>query len=155
MAESALPDQSEEKTNEFVSIFSGEESEGMFLSPEEESKSIEEPNESKPIADSNVQPMPIISMPEPIDSTEARQQYDESVEQAMKPYREELEKELAIAKKNGVLNLVLALEEELKHLASDECTKITSFKPEKRTLFNAKVRFKKKIETALEDGIVD
>jgi thiol-disulfide isomerase/thioredoxin len=90
----------------------------------------------------------IFKVEEPVEITEARQQYEEVVEKAKTPYREELEKELALAKKKSDNNFVLSLEAELKHLNSKDGAELTAFAPDKRTLLTAKARYKNQIETA-------
>lgn len=103
-----------------------------------------------PARDSFVLTETVESTSEPVAATEARQLFDEAVEQARKPYREELEKELTLARKKGDLNLVLELEMEWKHVLSEKGAILTPFRPEKRTLFNMKVRCKRRLDTALE-----
>ena len=91
----------------------------------------------------NAAPM-VVSL-DPIEATELRQQFEDAVEQAKAPYREELEKELALAKRQGQLRLVLALDAELKHHNSEDGTKLTAFTPDKRGLLNVKNRYKNQV----------
>lgn len=84
----------------------------------------------------------------PAEAAKLRKQYEEAVKQAQTPYREELEKELALAKKQNNLQLVATLEAEQKHLDSEDAEELSAFTPEKRSLLNAKVRYKKQFETA-------
>ena len=85
---------------------------------------------------------------EPVEAKEFRQKFEEAVKQAQTPYRKELEKELALAKKQEKPKIVAVIEAELKHLDSDDATEISVFTPEKKSLLNAKVRYKKQLETA-------
>jgi hypothetical protein len=94
---------------------------------------------------------PIIVTTEPIETTKLRKQFEEAVEQAKVLYREELKKELVLAKNRGELKTALAIDKELKHVVSEEGMKLTSFRPEKRVLSNAKAKFKKDLESALEN----
>lgn len=91
---------------------------------------------------------PVEPVAEPVEAVELRRKFEEAVKQAQTPYREELEKELALVKKKDDAKLVAALEAEQKHLDSENGTELTVFTPEKRSLLNAKVRYKKQLETA-------
>ncbi|MDR0706093.1 MAG: protein kinase [Planctomycetaceae bacterium] len=83
---------------------------------------------------------------EPVEMTKARQQFEKEIEQIKKPYREGLETEINLAKKNNDSNRSLKLSAELKHHVSEKGLKPTVYEPDRRWLATEKIRYKNKIE---------
>lgn len=86
---------------------------------------------------------------EPMELTEARRRFEEEIEQIKIPYRDALEKEIDLAKKNKESSRSLKLATELKYHVSEKGLKPTVYEPDRRRLSIEKVHYKNKANAAL------
>ncbi|MDR0610241.1 MAG: protein kinase, partial [Planctomycetaceae bacterium] len=91
----------------------------------------------------------ILNVTEPVEVTEARQHWEEKIEQIKKPYREALEKEIDFAKKNEESNRSLKLTAELNYHVSEKGLKPTAYEPDRRKLSIEKIYYKNKVNSAI------